>query len=65
MIANRYMSVMEFKDYLGIGRTKAYQLVKTDPSLPVMRIGKSILIDREALDKVWIPNKKVTSLRLR
>lgn len=56
---------MEFKDYLGIGRTKAYKLVNADPSIPVIRIGKTILIDKEALDSVWIPNKKETLFRMR
>lgn len=65
MFANRYLTVMEFKDYLGIGRTKAYKLVNADPSIPVIRIGKTILIDKEALDSVWIPNKKETLFRMR
>lgn len=56
MLENRYMSVMEMAKYLRIGRTKAYTLAK-DPTLPVIVIGKKILIDKQALDEVWLPNK--------
>lgn len=62
MIDNRYMTVTEMAQYLGIGRTKAYKLAK-DPSLPVIHIGQAILIDKKALDEVWLKNKHATSLR--
>lgn len=62
MIANRYMTVMEMAQYLRIGRTMAYKVAK-DPTLPVIRIGQKILIDKNALDEVWLPNKHATSLR--
>lgn len=61
MIEKRYMSVMEMACYLGIGRTKAYKLVK-EPTFPIIHIGKKILIDKQALDEVWLPNKHSTTL---
>ena len=62
MLENRYMTVTEMAQYLGIGRTKAYKLTK-DPSLPIIRIGQKILIDKSALDEIWIKNKKEITLK--
>ena len=63
MLDNRYMSVSETAQYLNIGRSMAYKVVKTDPSFPIIRIGTKILVDKYLLESVWIPNKEKTSLR--
>lgn len=51
------MSVAEFQKYLGIGRNKAYQLCNKG-GVPVIKVGTRILIDKEELDKNWIPKQK-------
>ena len=58
-----YMTVKEFQEYLHIGRSKAYQLIKKDPSLPIIRVGRQILIDRNKL-QLWLKNKEETTLRI-
>lgn len=62
MFEQRYLSVMEMAKYLGIGRNKAYKLTK-DPTLPIIRIGQKILIDKQALDEIWLPNKHETFVK--
>lgn len=50
------LSVGEAGKYLGIGRTLAYQLSRSE-GFPVLTIGKRVLVSVEGL-KSWI-NKKV------
>ena len=62
MIENRYMSVRETAQYMGIGMNKAYRLCK-QPDFPTIRVGTKILVDRQLLDNVWMENKKATTLK--
>ena len=62
MIENRYMSVRETAQYLGIGMNKAYALCK-QPDFPTIKIGTKILVDKQLLDDVWITNKRATTLK--
>lgn len=62
MIDNRYMSVRETAQYMGIGMNKAYTLCKK-PDFPTIRVGTKILVDKHALDSVWIQNKQKTMLK--
>lgn len=62
MIDSKYITVPELARYLGIGRTAAYKLTK-DPTLPLIRIGQRILVDKQQLDEIWLPNKQETFLR--
>lgn len=61
MIENRYMSVRETAQFLGIGRSKCYQLCKQS-DFPTLKIGQKILVDKKSLEEIWIPNKKEVSL---
>ena len=46
------LSVKELADYLGIGLSKAYDLIRQNV-LPYRRIGKRILISKVVVDK-WL-----------
>ena len=50
------MTVKEAAKYLHIGVNKMYELVHSQDFTASLRIGKRILISREALDK-WIKHK--------
>jgi excisionase family DNA binding protein len=50
------LSVNEAAKYLGIGRTLAYQLSRSE-GFPILTIGKRVLVPIEGL-KAWV-NKKV------
>lgn len=50
------MGVKEAAKYLGIGINKMYELVHSQDFTAALRIGKRILISREALDE-WIKRK--------
>ncbi|BCC04944.1 prophage CP4-57 regulatory family protein [Bacillus cereus] len=52
------LTVMELKEYLGIGREQAYTLVKTE-DFPVKRIGRRILIYKPNLIK-WLESNIVS-----
>lgn len=49
----KLISVVEASKIFGIGRTKLYHLSKTDPSMPVIRIGSVTRINRDMMDQ-WI-----------
>ncbi|PGT79155.1 helix-turn-helix domain-containing protein [Bacillus sp. AFS040349] len=46
------LTVMELKEYLGIGREQAYTLVKTE-DFPVKKIGRRIIIFKPNLVR-WL-----------
>lgn len=52
----RYMTVKETAKYLNIGLNACYSLCK-DADFPVFKIGNKKLIDKVALDEIWIPNR--------
>lgn len=52
METKRTYSVKDLQDYLGIGRTTAYELVNSK-GFPAFRIGKKILVNAEGLEE-WI-----------
>lgn len=47
------MKIKEAAHYLGIGVNKMYELVHSEDFTASLRIGKRILISREALDE-WL-----------
>lgn len=47
------MEVKEMASYLGIGKTRAYQIIKQPDFPAAFRIGKKILINRNRLDE-WM-----------
>ena len=52
------ITVSETAKILGIGRTKAYELVRTN-ALPVVRLGKSIRVPKAALLRYIDANTKL------
>ena len=50
-IGRRTLTVPEAARVLGIGRSAAYEAVRTG-EIPVVRIGKRILVPRVALDRL-------------
>ena len=51
-----FISLNQLQDILGIGRTKAYDLV-TSGDLPAVRIGRSIRVDKRDLSD-WLGRQK-------
>lgn len=52
IVMNKLLTVKELQDYLGIGRSKAYELVN-EPDFPTLRIGRNIRVPKEQLVE-WI-----------
>jgi excisionase family DNA binding protein len=53
---SEWLSLKDVQQLLGIGRTKAYQLVGTG-ELPAVRIGRCIRINRRELDE-WLHRQR-------
>ena len=53
---SEWLSLKDVQQLLGIGRTKAYELVVTD-GLPAVRIGRCIRINRRELDE-WLHRQR-------
>ncbi len=52
----KLLSVVEAAALLGIGRSTAYDLIKTDKSFPVVKLGRRLLVPAARLD-VWIAGR--------
>lgn len=52
----KILSVVEAAALLGIGRSTAYDLIKTDNSFPVVKLGRRLLVPAARLD-VWIAGR--------
>ena len=55
--ADTWITVKDLQEILGIGHTKAYELVTTPGGVPSVRIGKSIRISRRELTS-WLEQRK-------
>jgi excisionase family DNA binding protein len=53
---SEWLSLKDVRQLLGIGRTKAYELVVTG-ELPAVRIGRCIRINRRELDE-WLQEQR-------
>ena len=53
---SEWLSLKEVQQLVGIGRTKAYELVTTG-ELPAVRIGRCIRINRRELDE-WLHRQR-------
>ena len=53
---SEWLSLKDVQEMLGIGRTKAYELVTTG-ELPAVRIGRCIRINRRELDE-WLHRQR-------
>ena len=57
-----WLSLKDVQHLLGIGRTKAYELVTTG-ELPAVRIGRCIRVNRRELDEWLWAQRYVDSIR--
>jgi excisionase family DNA binding protein len=57
---SEWLSLNDVQQLLGIGRTKAYELVSTG-ELPAVRIGRSIRVNKGELD-MWLQNRRYADL---
>jgi excisionase family DNA binding protein len=55
--ADTWITVKDLQDILGIGHTKAYELVSTPGGIPNVRIGRVIRVNRRDLDD-WLDQRK-------
>jgi excisionase family DNA binding protein len=52
-----WLTLREVQEMLGIGHTKAYELVTTPGGIPNVRIGRVIRVNRRDLDD-WLEQRK-------
>lgn len=52
-----WLTLREVQEMLGIGHTKAYELVSTPGGIPNVRIGRVIRVNRRDLDD-WLDQRK-------
>ena len=52
-----WLTLREMQEILGIGSTKAYELVTTPGGIPNVRIGRAIRINRRELTD-WLERQK-------
>ncbi len=57
---SEWLSLKDVQQLLGIGRTKAYELVATG-ELPAVRIGRCIRVNRRELDE-WLRAQRYLSV---
>ena len=57
---SEWLSLKDVQQLLGIGRTKAYELVATG-ELPAVRIGRCIRVNRNELDE-WLQDRRYADL---
>jgi excisionase family DNA binding protein len=56
-VADTWITVKDLQDILGIGHTKAYELVTTPGGIPSVRIGRSIRISQRELTH-WLEQQR-------
>jgi excisionase family DNA binding protein len=59
--AREWLTLQEVQDILGIGSTKAYELVATPGGIPNVRIGRAIRINRRELID-WLEQQKYPAI---
>ena len=55
---NKIMNIKELANYLGIGRTTIYNLIKKK-KIPASKIGKQYRFSKEVVDS-WLKDKIIT-----
>ncbi len=56
-----FLSVLELQRWLGISRSKSYELIQPGPdSLPAYRIGRRLLVRRSEVEE-WLGNHRYYS----
>lgn len=58
METNRdYLRIPEVAELLRISRNRAYNIAATDPTFPVIRIGRTLIVSREEL-RHWLTDQR-------
>lgn len=58
METNRnYLRIPEVAELLRISRNRAYDIAATDPTFPVIRIGRRLIVSREDL-RLWLNDQR-------
>ncbi len=52
-----YLRIPEVATLLRISRNRCYDLAASDPTFPVIRIGRRLIVSREAL-RAWLESKQ-------
>ncbi len=52
-----YLNIPEVAHLLRISRNRAYDLAASDPTFPTIRIGRRLIVSREAL-QAWLEIKR-------
>jgi len=52
-----YLNLPEVAVLLRISRNRAYELASTDPTFPVLEIGRRLIVSREDLE-AWARNRR-------
>lgn len=47
------MSVKEASDYFGIGRNRFYEIVRSHPDIPIIKVGQSMKVNVPMFEK-WL-----------
>ncbi len=56
-----FLSIQDLQQWLGISRTKSYEIIQPGPdSLPAYRIGRRILVRRSHVEE-WLGNRRYYS----
>ncbi len=56
-----FLSVLELQQWLGISRSKSYEIIQPGPdSLPAYRIGRRLLVRRSEVEE-WLGNHRYYS----
>ena len=56
-INQEYLNIPEAARFLRISRNRAYDLAASDPTFPVIRIGRRLIVPREDL-RDWLESQR-------
>jgi excisionase family DNA binding protein len=60
-VEREFITLRDLQEVLGIGSTKAYELVNTPGGIPSVRVGRAIRISRRDLED-WLEQQKVPAV---
>lgn len=56
-VKREWITLRELQEILGIGSTKAYELVTVKDGIPSVRVGRAIRVNRGELDR-WLDQQR-------
>lgn len=62
MVPNKLIDVRTAAVRLCVSKTKIYQMIHSDPTFPVIHIGKKYVFDPAELDR-WIEHRKEMTVK--